>query len=134
MLPFACWRGNCSCLCQQIWFSNYFFSKRNSDNNTIRVLNILDPDQVLHLLRSAQIWVQTVYNGYQQRTRVATYQRKRYNKCSKISNTNCLPKWLRQTAQNQIRPLLQKQSDMGLLCFYSDKNFVNSNPDNQYFA
>ena len=39
-----------------------------------------------------------------------------YIKCSKISNTNHLPKRSRQTGQTQIRLLLKKQSDQGLLC------------------
>ena len=37
-------------------------------------------------------------------------------KCSKISNTSCLPKRRRQTGQTQIRLLLKKQSDQGLPC------------------
>ena len=39
-----------------------------------------------------------------------------HGKCSKISNTRCLPKRPRQTVQTQIRLLLQKQSDQGLPC------------------
>ena len=52
-----------------------------------------------------------------------------HGKCFKISNTNCLQKRPRQTAQTQIRLLLKKQSDQGLHCFivcYSDKRLVNS--------
>ena len=37
-----------------------------------------------------------------------------YGKCSKISNTICLPKRPRQTGRTQIRLLLKKQSDQGL--------------------
>ena len=37
-----------------------------------------------------------------------------YSKCSKISNTNCLPKRPRQKGQSQIRLLPKKQSDQGL--------------------
>ena len=122
-------------ICRFFFFFNYFFfSKRNSDSNIIRVLNILDTDQVGHFFRSDQIWVQTVHIGYQQRTKVATYLGKRYGKSSKISNSNFLPKRLRKTVQTQIRLLRQKQSDQGLPCFYTDKHFVNSTPDNQYFA
>ena len=39
-----------------------------------------------------------------------------YGKCSKISNTNCLPKGSRQAGQTQIRLLLKKQSDHDLPC------------------
>ena len=39
-----------------------------------------------------------------------------YHKCSKVSNTSCLPKGPGQTAQTQIRLLLKKQSDQGLPC------------------
>ena len=35
------------------------------------------------------------------------------------------------TVQTQIRLLLQKQSDLGLHCWYSDKPFVSSSPNNQ---
>ena len=69
-----------------------------------------------------------------------------YGKCSKISNTSCLPKKrLRQTGQTQIRLLLEKQSDQGLPCFlqkqsdrvfpvcYCKKHFMNSIPDYQHF-
>ena len=45
-----------------------------------------------------------------------------YNRCSKISNTNCLPKRPRQTAQTQIRLLLIR---VFAVC-YSDIHFVNS--------
>ena len=38
------------------------------------------------------------------------YADQRFGKCSKIPNTNCLPKNLRQ------RVLLKKQSDQGILC------------------
>ena len=48
-----------------------------------------------------------------------------------ILNAGCQPKCLRQTVQNQIRQLLKKQSDQGLACFYSDKHFVNSSPENK---
>ena len=37
-----------------------------------------------------------------------------YGKCSKISNTSCLPNRPRQTRQTQIRLLLKKQSDQCL--------------------
>ena len=39
-----------------------------------------------------------------------------YRKCSKISNTSCLPNRPRQIAQTQIRLLLKKQADQGLPC------------------
>ena len=39
-----------------------------------------------------------------------------YSKCSKILNTGCLAKRHSQTAETQIRLLLQKQSDQGLPC------------------
>ena len=42
-------------------------------------------------------------------------------------------KWPRHTGQTLIRLLLKKQSDQGLPCFYSDKQFVNSSPENQLF-
>ena len=35
--------------------------------------------------------------------------------------------------QTQIRVLLKKQSDQGLLCLYSDKHFVNTSPDDIHF-
>ena len=35
-------------------------------------------------------------------------EKKQYNECSKISNTSCLQKNLRQTEQTQIRLLLEK--------------------------
>ena len=38
-----------------------------------------------------------------------------YGRCSKISNTSCLPKRPRQTAQTPMR-FLKKQSDQGLPC------------------
>ena len=38
-----------------------------------------------------------------------------YSKCSEILNTNCLLKRPRQKRQTQIRLLLKKQSDQGLL-------------------
>ena len=45
-----------------------------------------------------------------------------YGKCSKISNTHCLPKRQRkQTTQTQIR--LKKQSDQGLPCLLSRQAF-----------
>ena len=50
-----------------------------------------------------------------------------YSKCSKISNTSCLPKQPRQTVQTQIR--LMKVFPV---C-YSDIHFVNSSPENQHF-
>ena len=40
----------------------------------------------------------------------------KYGKCSKISNTSCLPKRPRETKQTQIRLLLKKQSDQVLPC------------------
>ena len=45
----------------------------------------------------------------------ATNKKNMILKCSKISNTSCLPKGLK-TVQTQIRLLLQKQSDPGLHC------------------
>ena len=56
-------------------------------------------------------------------------------KCSKILNTSSsyLPKRPRKTEQTQIWLLLKKQPHQGLLCLYSDKHFVNSNPENQHF-
>ena len=39
----------------------------------------------------------------------------KHSRFSKISNTRCLLKWFRQTAQTQIRLLLKKQSDQGFL-------------------
>ena len=48
-----------------------FFSKNNKTfRNTIRVSNSLDPDQAQQNI--GLIWVQTVYIGYQQTTKVAT--------------------------------------------------------------
>ena len=60
------------------------------------------------------------------------------NKCSKISNTGCLPKMPRQTVQTQIRLLLKKQSDQGLRSLFAFltsvfRFFVNSSPENKYF-
>ena len=44
--------------------------------------------------------------------------KRKYGKCSKISNTSFLPKWPRHTCtvQTQIRLLLKKQSDQCLSC------------------
>ena len=39
-----------------------------------------------------------------------------YGKCFKISNTSCLQKRSRQTAQTQVRLLLRNRSDQGLPC------------------
>ena len=68
-------------------------------------------------------------------TRIPTrseLQLSHYGKCSKISNTSCLPKRPRQTVQTQIRLLLKKQSDQGLphLLFW---HFVNARPDYPLF-
>ena len=49
-----------------------------------------------------------------------------YGKCSKILNTSCLPNWSRQTVQTQIRLLLEKQSDQGLLCLLLCILYFNS--------
>ena len=60
--------------------------------------------------------------------------RKLDSKCSKSLNTSCLPKWLRQTVQTQIRLLLMKQSDPGLLCLLSWQAFCELQPwKNQRF-
>ena len=67
------------------------------------------------------------------------WQKKDYRKCSKILNTSCLLIMSWQTVQTQIKSL-RPRSD----CFwrsslirvfpvcYSDKHFVNSNPDSQH--
>ena len=51
------------------------------------------------------------------------------SKCSKVLNTSYLPKRPRKTAQTKIRLLLKKQPHQGRPGLYSDKNFVNSNPE-----
>ena len=51
-----------------------------------------------------------------------------YNKCSKISNTGYLLKRHRQTVQTQIRLLLKKQSDQGLLCLLFWQEFCEFQP------
>ena len=51
-------------------------------------------------------------------------QKLQHGKFSNVSNTSCLPKQHRQTAQTQIRLLLKKQSDQGLPCLL----FWNSFP------
>ena len=56
---------------------------------------------------------------------------------SKISNTSCLPKKPRQTAQTQIRLLLKKQSDQGLPCLLFWQAFCEfqlSQKTNIFFA
>ena len=58
---------------------------------------------------------------------------KMYGKYSKISNTSCLPKRLRQTGHTQIRLLLKNQSDQDLPFCFSGKRVVNSSPDNRHF-
>ena len=54
-----------------------------------------------------------------------------YGKYSKISNTSCLLKRPRQTAQIQIRLLLKSSLIRVFHVCYSDKYFVNSRPENQ---
>ena len=48
--------------------------------------------------------------------KVPVYIHKEYSKCSKILNTNCLPKRHGEKAQTKIRLLLEKQSDQDLSC------------------
>ena len=57
----------------------------------------------------------------------------KYSRFFKILNTSYRSKRRRQTAQAQIRLLPKKQSHQGILCILSDKNCVNSSPDNQHF-
>ena len=51
-----------------------------------------------------------------------------YCRCSKTSNTSCLPKTPRQTVQSQIRLLLKKQSDQGLPCLLFWQAFCEFQP------
>ena len=48
----------------------------------------------------------------------------RYGICSKILNTRCRPKKLKQTGQTQIRLLLMKQSDQGHSCLQSENQHL----------
>ena len=58
-----------------------------------------------------------------------------YGKCPKIANTSCASQQpIGQTVQMQIRILLlKKQSDQVFSVCYSNKHFVSSSPDYQYF-
>ena len=58
--------------------------------------------------------VQTLIGLGFSRNAAIKVRRRRYGKCSKISNTSYLPKRPRQIGQTQIRLLLKKQSDQGL--------------------
>ena len=53
----------------------------------------------------------------------------KYGKCSKVLNANCLPKSHRQTAQTQLRLLLQKQSDQDLPCLLFRHAFWDLRPN-----
>ena len=58
-------------------------------------------------------------NSYRYVLTVGLFSKTIKNWCGKysiISNTSCLPKRLRQSAQTLIRLLLQRQSDLGLCC------------------
>ena len=53
-----------------------------------------------------------------------------YSRCSKILNTSWQVKRSRQTVQTEIRLVLKKKSNLGLL----GNTFVNSSPDSQPFV
>ena len=70
MYRFACWVIlSCFSCCLLAFFFNFIFSK-TLFMNTSRVSNHLGPDQDRHSV-GPNIWVQTVFKGYQQTTRVS---------------------------------------------------------------
>ena len=67
---FACWVNFYALLSSAGFFSKSAFSKNSF--RTLSVSNGLDPDPDLLVL----IWVQTVYKGYQQMTKVTTSKKR----------------------------------------------------------
>ena len=135
------------------WFvSNSIFSK-NSFWNTIRVSNSLDPDQARHFVGPdlgpyclqrlsetikftasrqrvnrffcLRIWHQMVYHFFKGLLPSLFIHLRKW---SKISDTSGLPNRPRQTDQTQIRLLLKKQSDQGLLCLLFWQAFCEFQP------
>ena len=98
-----------------------FFSKstflKNSFRNAIRMSNSLDPDQARRFVRPdlGPICLKRLLADHTRRQRVTTVNHIiGYDKCSKISNINCLTKRPRQTVLTLIRLLLKKMSVQGL--------------------